>query len=47
VFLTMTEMADNAERIADTAGVPLIADADTGYRNPINVRRTQARRRQT
>jgi 2-methylisocitrate lyase-like PEP mutase family enzyme len=36
----MTEMVDNAERIADAAGLPLIADADTGYGNPINVRRT-------
>jgi 2-methylisocitrate lyase-like PEP mutase family enzyme len=39
-LLTMTEMVDNAERISDAAGVPLIADADTGYGNPINVRRT-------
>ena len=39
-LLTMTEMVDNAERIADAAGLPLIADADTGYGNPINVRRT-------
>ena len=39
-LLTMTEMVDNAERISDAAGLPLIADADTGYGNPINVRRT-------
>ena len=39
-LLTMTEMVDNAERIADAAGIPLIADADTGYGNPINVQRT-------
>ncbi len=39
-LLTMTEMVNNAERIADAAGIPLIADADTGYGNPINVRRT-------
>jgi 2-methylisocitrate lyase-like PEP mutase family enzyme len=39
-LLTMTEMVDNAERIAEAAGIPLIADADTGYGNPINVRRT-------
>ena len=39
-LLTMTEMVDNAERIADAAEIPLIADADTGYGNPINVMRT-------
>jgi 2-methylisocitrate lyase-like PEP mutase family enzyme len=40
-LLTMTEMADNAERIADASGgLPLIADADTGYGGVANVRRT-------
>jgi 2-methylisocitrate lyase-like PEP mutase family enzyme len=39
-LLTATEMIDNASRIADASGLPLIADADTGYGNPINVRRT-------
>ncbi len=39
-LLTMTEMADNAARIADAVEIPLIADADTGYGNPINVVRT-------
>jgi 2,3-dimethylmalate lyase len=39
-LLTMSEMVDNAERIAEAAGVPLIADADTGYGGPLNVRRT-------
>ena len=39
-LLTMTEMVDNAGRIADASGLPLIADADTGYGGPINVRRT-------
>ena len=39
-LLTMSEMVDNAGRIADAAGLPLIADADTGYGGPINVRRT-------
>ena len=39
-LLTMTEMADNAARIADASGLPLVADADTGYGGPINVRRT-------
>lgn len=39
-LLTLTEMADNARRIAAAIDVPLIADADTGYGNPINVMRT-------
>ncbi|MFQ5530950.1 MAG: oxaloacetate decarboxylase [Gemmatimonadota bacterium] len=39
-LLTMTEMVDNAGRIAEASGLPLIADADTGYGGPINVRRT-------
>lgn len=39
-LLGVTEMADNAGRIAAAAGLPLIADADTGYGGPINVRRT-------
>ena len=39
-LLGVTEMADNAGRIAEAAGLPLIADADTGYGGPINVRRT-------
>lgn len=39
-LLTMTEMVDNAQRIAEASGLPLIADADTGYGNPLNVRRT-------
>jgi len=39
-LLTLTEMADNAARIADAVGIPLIADADTGYGNPLNVVRT-------
>lgn len=39
-LLTMTEMVDNAARIADASGLPVISDADTGYGNPLNVRRT-------
>ena len=39
-LLTATEMIDNAGRIAEASGLPLIADADTGYGNPINTRRT-------
>jgi 2-methylisocitrate lyase-like PEP mutase family enzyme len=39
-LLTLTEMADNARRIAQAIELPVIADADTGYGNPINVIRT-------
>jgi 2,3-dimethylmalate lyase len=39
-LLTMPEMSDNAQRIAEASGLPLIADADTGYGGPLNVRRT-------
>ena len=39
-LLTATEMIDNATRIVDASGLPVIADADTGYGNPINMRRT-------
>ena len=37
---TMSEMADNAGRIASCVDIPVIADADTGYGNPLNVIRT-------
>ena len=37
---TMTEMVDHAARIAATVTIPLIADADTGYGNALNVQRT-------
>jgi 2-methylisocitrate lyase-like PEP mutase family enzyme len=39
-ILTMTEMAQNASRIVDSINLPLIADADTGYGNPVNMVRT-------
>ncbi len=39
-LLTGTEMIDNARRIAAAVNVPVIADADTGYGNAINVVRT-------
>ena len=39
-LITMSEMADNAGRIADTVDVPVIADADTGYGNELNATRT-------
>jgi len=40
-LLTMSEMVSRAAALAAVVGdLPLIADADTGYGNPINVRRT-------
>lgn len=39
-LLDMGEMAANAGRIARAIRVPLIADADTGYGNELNVTRT-------
>lgn len=39
-LLTMTEMAENAGRIAVASGLPVIADADTGFGNELNVYRT-------
>src|SRR6516225_9940100 len=39
-LVTMSEMADNAGRIAAAVDVPVIADADTGYGNELNTTRT-------
>ncbi|MCA0304097.1 MAG: isocitrate lyase/PEP mutase family protein [Proteobacteria bacterium] len=39
-LVTMSEMAENAERITRAVKVPVIADADTGYGNELNVVRT-------
>jgi 2-methylisocitrate lyase-like PEP mutase family enzyme len=39
-LLTMTEMVENAARIVAACELPVIADADTGYGNPLNVIRT-------
>ena len=39
-LVTMSEMADNAGRIASAVDVPVIADADTGYGNELNATRT-------
>src|ERR671933_2600295 len=36
-LLGMSEMVDNARRIVQAVAVPVIADADTGYGNPISV----------
>src|ERR1700761_9444556 len=39
-LVTMSEMADNAGRMTNVLNIPLIADADTGYGNELNVIRT-------
>ena len=39
-LLSMTEMVDNAGVIARSVSVPVLADADTGYGNELNVTRT-------
>ena len=39
-LLTMSEMVDNAAIMARSIAIPLIADADTGYGNELNVTRT-------
>ncbi len=39
-YLTANEMIGAAHRIADSVAIPLIADMDTGYGNPLNVIRT-------
>jgi len=39
-LVTMTEMVENAGRIARAVSLPVIADADTGYGNELNVVRT-------
>jgi 2-methylisocitrate lyase-like PEP mutase family enzyme len=39
-LVTMSEMVENAGRITAAVSVPVIADADTGYGNDLNVVRT-------
>jgi len=39
-LLTMSEMVENAARIAAACDLPVIADADTGYGNALNVIRS-------
>lgn len=39
-LISLTEMTANVERISRSISVPLIADADTGYGNELNVVRT-------
>ena len=39
-LLTMTEMIEPIRRIVEAVNIPVIADADTGYGNAVNVTRT-------
>jgi carboxyvinyl-carboxyphosphonate phosphorylmutase len=39
-LLTFSEMVDHARNIVDAVNVPVLADADTGYGNAVNVIRT-------
>src|SRR5581483_2263736 len=39
-LMSLPEMVDNARRIASAVDIPVVADADTGYGNSINVIRT-------
>lgn len=39
-LVTMSESWTQTRNIAGSIGIPLVADCDTGYGNPINVRRT-------
>lgn len=38
--MTLSENAENAARMVEASGLPVFADADTGYGNALNVRRT-------
>jgi len=39
-LVTATEMLDRLRVVVDSSGLPVIADADTGYGNPMHVART-------
>lgn len=39
-LLTMTEVRDHTRNIVRATQIPVVADCDTGYGNPVNVRRT-------
>ncbi|HWC30014.1 MAG TPA: isocitrate lyase/PEP mutase family protein, partial [Dehalococcoidia bacterium] len=39
-FAGLAEMSDQARNLAAAVTIPLIADADTGYGNALNARRT-------
>ena len=40
IVLTLSELADQAYRIGRAGGLPLLVDADHGYGNALNVKRT-------
>lgn len=42
-LVSMSEVADHVAAIAEAIDIPLIVDADTGYGNALNVRRTVQR----
>lgn len=39
-LISFAEMLDQGRSICQAVGIPVIGDADTGYGNPLNVRRT-------
>lgn len=39
-LMTQTEMTDHARNMTRAVSIPVIADADTGYGGPVNIRRT-------
>lgn len=39
-LLTMSEMVQRAASMAEAVDIPILADGDTGYGNPVNVMRT-------
>lgn len=39
-LISVSEVADQVERMANAVSIPLVVDADTGYGNALNVRRT-------
>jgi 2-methylisocitrate lyase-like PEP mutase family enzyme len=39
-LVTLTELADHVAQICDVVTVPVLADADTGFGNPVNMTRT-------
>src|SRR6185295_17603411 len=41
-ILTMSEMLEASQRMADAVGIPVVADCDTGFGNAINAIRAVA-----
>jgi len=39
-LVTLTELAEHVAAITDVVGIPVLADADTGFGNPVNMART-------